>query len=81
MNNKIFIRAYRYLILIMVSSLFVGCGVRGKPLPPLTPAEIGTGRPGIVRQLPKSNLMVPVKDSSNEAVGDEEAKLQGKKRK
>jgi hypothetical protein len=26
-------------------ALLGGCGVRGKPLPPLTPPEIGRGRP------------------------------------
>lgn len=33
------------LLLCAVQVLAVGCGVKGKPLPPLEPAQIGRGAP------------------------------------
>lgn len=33
------------LALIAIVTLVLGCGVRGKPLPPLTAEEIGRGEP------------------------------------
>ena len=33
------------LFLLFASALLPGCGVKGKPLPPLEPAEIGRGVP------------------------------------
>lgn len=37
------------LWLSMLSFVFVGCGVRGRPQPPLTPPEIGRGQPSFKR--------------------------------
>lgn len=31
--------------LLAVATLLVSCGVKGDPVPPATPAEIGSGRP------------------------------------
>lgn len=37
--------ALNYLGLLFVATLIGACGVKGKPLPPLQPAMIGTGAP------------------------------------
>ncbi len=34
-----------FIIVILMSLLIIGCGVKGRPLPPDTPSEIGIGRP------------------------------------
>ena len=33
------------IVLLLVAIAAAGCGVKGKPLPPLQPAEIGRGVP------------------------------------
>lgn len=33
----------------LITLTLVGCGVRGKPQPPLTPAELGRGQPTFKR--------------------------------
>ena len=33
------------LIAFFIAAFLPGCGVRGKPQPPLTPTELGRGRP------------------------------------
>ena len=35
----------RLLLLLIISMIFVNCGVKGKPLPPADLPEIGDGRP------------------------------------
>jgi hypothetical protein len=36
-------------LLLVMAAIACGCGVRGDPLPPGTPAEIGRGRPSYKR--------------------------------
>lgn len=44
MNKLIFLK--RILIVIMIATLgHIGCGVRGDPIPPKVPAELGRGQP------------------------------------
>lgn len=33
------------ILILLATAWVVGCGVKGKPLPPLQPAEIGRGVP------------------------------------
>ena len=35
----------RVFVIICISTWLLGCGVRGNPLPPLEPTEVGRGRP------------------------------------
>lgn len=44
-------RTYAYKRLLVLVSLFAAaaCGVRGRPQPPLTPAELGRGQPTFKR--------------------------------
>jgi hypothetical protein len=35
----------RIISIVLGTGLFAACGVKGKPLPPLEPAEIGRGAP------------------------------------
>ena len=37
------------LILLVACCLVAGCGVRGRPQPPLTPPELGRGEPTFKR--------------------------------
>lgn len=36
---------YKYLLLTISIFVFSACGVKGDPLPPLNPIELGYGRP------------------------------------
>lgn len=36
---------FRYLFLLALGFFVPSCGVKGKPLPPETPREIGIGKP------------------------------------
>lgn len=38
-----------FLMLAIVCASLSGCGVRGKPQPPLQPAELGRGQPSFKR--------------------------------
>lgn len=42
--------------LILVLSMPLGCGVKGRPLPPLNPAPIGRGEPALKETDSKRNL-------------------------
>jgi hypothetical protein len=46
-------------LLFFLSFLFLGCGVKGKPLPPLDPVQIGDGR--LLYQKDPSNRPKPKK--------------------
>lgn len=56
------------LILIAIYIVCVGCGVRGDPLPPETPAELGRGRPNYKRATEGIQLKDP-QDIENEGFG------------
>ncbi len=48
--------------LCVVAFISVGCGVKGKPLPPLEPAQIGRGAPTYKRtaeQAQPTNVLAP----------------------
>jgi hypothetical protein len=69
MNERIkknIIRLAMTLLLLSMSA----CGVKGDPVPPATPAEIGLGRP--VYQLPKDSK--PTSIVPNAADDEEEVK-------
>ena len=36
---------FNFFLVLILSSTFLSCGVKGKPLPPLEPVEIGRGAP------------------------------------
>lgn len=38
-----------HLLFAVIAMVLVGCGVRGKPQPPLTPTELGHGQPSFKR--------------------------------
>lgn len=49
------LRVVKNMILCMMAFIFVcGCGVKGDPLPPLKPAELGRGKPTYKR--PRSQM-------------------------
>lgn len=43
------IKSKLFLACLVASVPLVGCGVRGKPQPPLTPPELGRGQPTFKR--------------------------------
>lgn len=51
----------RYLVLWAWALWIVGCGVKGDPLPPEKPAELGRGRPTYRRAM-KDVRVAPVID-------------------
>lgn len=81
MNSDNCVHVISLFFLAVCVALFAACGVRGRPQPPLTPAEIGNGRPGISRALPKSELDLPKQLDQSNGVEDEDSGLQKKKRK
>ncbi|MBC86981.1 MAG: hypothetical protein CL677_07350 [Bdellovibrionaceae bacterium] len=46
--------------------LNIGCGVKGDPRPPLTPTEIGRGRPGFKGALNAQDLQKMQQDDQDE---------------
>jgi hypothetical protein len=42
-------RVFSFAISFVVPALLASCGVRGRPQPPLTPAELGKGKPTFQR--------------------------------
>lgn len=57
MNGQQYSKSKLALALISLS-LLAGCGVKGDPLPPLQPAEIGRGEPAFkkaMQELPPEN--------------------------
>ena len=71
------------LICCAVGGVIGGCGVRGRPQPPLTPAEIGRGQPTFKRATEEFAFPdVPSPESAPESVSktnsDAGAKIQKK---
>lgn len=62
MNEKLSIVAF-----VLIAT---GCGVRGDPIPPGTPAELGRGKPNYRRAT--EGLKFPVPSPSPEAEPEEE---------
>ncbi len=53
----------KFITFLLCFGLTIGCGVKGVPLPPLTPAPIGRGEPNFSKatetvQLKKVNLKI-----------------------
>jgi hypothetical protein len=42
-------KALSAIVILASAFLFAACGVRGRPQPPLTPAELGRGKPTFKR--------------------------------
>lgn len=66
----------KFVLLLIVTLLSTACGVKGDPLPPEVPAEIGRGKPTYKRafekvKLPSDKLMED-EDESEEGNKDEE---------
>ena len=57
--------------IFLISMALVGCGVKGDPKPPLTPAALGHGQPSFKRI---TKVVVPGKTSEDDAVNSGKAK-------
>ena len=56
------------LLNLLLCFLFLGCGVKGPPLPPDTPTEIGRGKPSYQRAMRK----VPIDNYADEYENEDE---------
>ncbi|MDG0814879.1 lipoprotein [Bdellovibrio svalbardensis] len=45
----------KYFFAVVIGALLSGCGVKGMPLPPLTPAPLGRGEPTYSETTKKSS--------------------------
>jgi predicted small lipoprotein YifL len=61
---------YFYFYLLMS---IVGCGVKGNPLPPLEPPQIGRGKPAFVKDSKKDELKTEKKSEWDIPEGNSDA--------
>lgn len=59
------------LTLILLGLLMMGCGVRGRPMPPESPPPIGRGEPSFKRATEKIVLPKKKTTSDNQNDGDD----------
>lgn len=59
-------KVVRFCLALMIVGTFVGCGVKGDPLPPDRPAEIGRGRPMFKRATEK----IPIQKANEKDLED-----------
>lgn len=72
--NRYFVRIFLPVILLVVSIVSSGCGVKGDPLPPVEPAHIGRGEPTFNRAtreivdptLPAIDLVDPTEEEDED---------------
>jgi hypothetical protein len=61
------------LLILIVTTLFIGaCGVKGDPLPPEKPAELGRGRPTYKRAMKNIKINAVTEDPEDEEKVDKE---------
>lgn len=59
------LRLLSHMLLLLISCIFVGCGVKGDPQPPLSPAVLGHGEPTYHKATEK--IKIKKKDSKNKS--------------
>ena len=62
----------KFIVISVIAAFIAGCGVKGDPVPPETPAEIGSGRPTFA-QPPESkpSAIIPPSHDQSEPTSEE----------
>ena len=66
--------AARFALILFVTATAAGCGVKGDPIPPSRPAELGRGRPTYRRATEKIQMRrLPPKEDATDQDRDSES--------